>query len=564
LGSTVSSGILASEPTEGKKNLFVFCLLWLVTFILYLPTAKAGWVIDSAGWLYNITHMGFWDYINRTQSGIPSLYQFTQFTTYLFYKLWGANPWCWHVLMVTMHAVNAWLVFIICSRLFTDSGIKNAGAIALGGVILYTISPHLSEVIVWEASYHYLQGFLFILLILFCVQQFLYMPRYKYIWWAGIIYFLSTYSLEIFYLTPWFTLTLAAYYRTALHYDKKVFKKTIQWFFIPQLILFFLHLVALRLVYAHFAHIAENLVQPAVNYLCKAPKYLFHVLFFGRYFSYDIRQKVYHLCESTKGLIVFYSVFIVLCIYIAARFKKMASKGKAGTLLFVWLLLSLFILTPLAFPDILLMFYDRYTYFLNAFVYMLLALFVSYIPNKYIRILLLSVYGLTNLYFTIKVNRYWQQSTNIDNSLLQNLPPAGDKIILLLNIPENMNGIAMIGAQPEGEYKAMRDQFVEKKVNNVIYDVASYNMLTAKDGAHIMVVNDSMLHVTLNQWGTWWWYEGHGGRSYETKDYKLNMIDSGHWYELTLKHPSSQYMLLYSVGDQWKIVDMNRKNEDQN
>ena len=60
------------------------------------------------------------------------------------------------------------------------------------------------------------------------------------------------------------------------------------------------------------------------------------------------------------------------------------------------------------------------------------------------------------------------------------------------------------------------------------------------------------------------WVPGHGGKSYETVDYKLNMKDPGHWYELTLKRPAAGFMLLYEVGDQWKIVDISKKGVDQN
>ena len=121
----------------------------------------------------------------------------------------------------------------------------------------------------------------------------------------------------------------------------------------------------------------------------------------------------------------------------------------------------------------------------------------------------------------------------------------------------------MIGAQPDGEYKALREVYTGIVDKNTIYDAASYNMVRDHDGAHVTVSNDSVIHVTLNQWGTWWWYEGHGAKSYENKDYKINMIDPGHWYELTLKRPASQYLLLYEIGDQWKVVDMGKRNVDQ-
>ena len=550
--------------TPRKHSLAVLGYIWVLTFILYLPAAKAGWVIDAAGWLYNIRHLGFWDYINNAQSKIPSLYQFTQFTTYIFYRLFNANPYPWHVLMVTMHAVNAWLVYTICNKILIDSGIERGSYIALTGVVFYTICPHISEVIVWEASFHYLQGFLLILVIMLQTQRFLHQPHGRYAVVAALVFVCSAFSLEVFYLTPWFVLTLGLYYRHVLNYESKVFRRLVWWFFVPQLLVFALQQVLLRMTYgAHFAHIAENVVQPLYSYFCKPIKYIFHILFFGRYFGVGVRQSVYSFCESTPVLLVFYGAFLAYCIYIARIFRTLSAKNKFAVLLLVWMVISVVILMPLSFPGILLMFYDRYTYLLDAFTYMLLALLVSQITRRYIAGVILAIYGAINLYFTIKVNLYWKHSTYIDNRLLHGLPPLGDKTVILLNIPENMYGIAMIGAQPEDEFKAMHDLLVDTNVKNKIWDAASYNMISSDDGAHVVVKNDSTINVFLNQWGTWWWYEGHGGRSYETKDYRLNLVDPGHSYELTLKHPAGQYILLYSVGPQWKVVNMQRKDIEQ-
>lgn len=555
---------LHTEPAAPRiKNVWVFALLWLLTFILYLPAAKAGWVIDSAGWLYNIRNLKFWDYINNKQSGIPSLYQFTQLVTWCIYKVFNANALAWHTIMVSLHAVNAFLFFLIFRRLFDDSGIRHSFRIAIAGVVLYTVCPHISEVIVWEASFHYLQGFLFILIILYCLQQFLHTRANKYAWIAGIVYLCSTYSLEIFYLTPWFTLVFTLYYRYVLDYDKTIFKQSLYRFFVPQLIFFGLHVAMLLLVYNHFAHIAENVWQPFSSYISRPPFYIFHILFFGRYFPQEIRKDVYGKVGSNAGLIIFYNIFVLLCLSLYSRFASLSIKAKAGVFLLVCIMISQVILMPLAFPDFLLCFFDRYTYFTNAFIYMLLTLLISFVSNKFISTSLLSLYALLNLYFTVKLNMLWKRSAYIDNRLLHNLPDPGNRTVLLLNMPENMKGVPMIGAQPIGEYKMMRELFVNKDLHNKVYDVQSYNMLDAGDGAHITVINDSVIKVTLNEWGTWWWYEGHGGYSYQNEDYKMDMRDPGHWFDVTLKHPASQYLLLYQQGDQWREVNMNKKNDDQ-
>ncbi len=546
-----------------QKGLPVFAAFWLLTFIIYLPAAKAGWVRDAAGWLQNIKNLSFWDYINNTQSEIPSLYQFTQFTTYIIFKLIKANPYAWHLLMITMHAVNCFLFYTVCARLFTDTGIKNGRNIALAGVALYTVCPHISEVIVWESAFHYLQGFMLILLVLWCLQKFIHTPDRKYAWWAGIIYLCSTYSLEIFYLTPWFCLGMALYYHYGLGFDKETYKKTLRWFILPQLILFAVHIVILKVVYSYmFAHIGSNFWQPFTNYICKPARYIFHILFMGRFFSFEIRKAVYDFIGSPAALIMFYNAFILLCLHIGTRFTGMSMRGKATALLFAWAVLAQAIILPLAFPDMLLVFFDRYTYFLDAFIYMLVALLLNYIPNKYVEGILIFLIGVANLYFTIKVNLTWKHSAYITNRLLKEMPDPGDKTVIILNLPQNMNGIPMIGAQQEGEFKKQYDLFV-KSIPNKIYDVAAYNMLTREDGAHVMVINDSTIKVTLNQWGTWWWYADFGAVSYENADYKLNMIDMGHWYDIVLKQPAEKYLILFQQGDQWRTVNMNKKNEDQ-
>ena len=40
-------------------------------------------------------------------------------------------------------------------------------------------------------------------------------------------------------------------------------------------------------------------------------------------------------------------------------------------------------------------------------------------------------------------------------------------------------------------------------------------------------------------------------------------MDVGHEYDLTLKKPVGDYLLLYNVGDKWKVVDMSKKGVAQ-
>ena len=542
-----------------------FLVFWLLTFVIYIATARAGWVIDGVGFLYNMKHQGFWDFINRTYSQDQSFYQVLTLHYYIFYKIWGFNPWMWGLLYITIHALNVYLLFLLSKNILSDSGVGNSRVIALAGALLFIVAPHISEILVCRAYYHYLQCFLFILLILYWVQKYQHKPRPGYIIGSLVLFALSVFTLEVFYIIPLLVLAIALYYHFVLGIGKKIFKKTILFFVIGQILLLFVYFLALFARYKHLTPHKIEINQGPLDYLTKLPKYFFHIVLLGRYFSAEVKDKVYAMCGSGFVIIIFYGLIVYYFVYFISRFNTISNYGKAIFLFFILALINVAFLTPLPFPDSSLeVFYDRYTYFTDAFVYILLAMILAkYVKNKYIIIGLFCVYVDFNLYFTIQVNTYWIQSDAINNQLLRNFPDCGNKTVLLLNNPENMNGAPMIGAQPEGIFKGMLEIYTGRAVPNTIYDVASYNMNADYNGAHVTVINDTTLMVVLNHGGTWWWYEGHGAVNYETPDYKTDFKTVGMRYDITLKRPAGNYLILFSVGDKWKTVDMSLKNKQQ-
>ena len=521
-------------------------------------------MIDAAGFLYNLHHETFTDFINRTHSGDRSFYQVLTLQYFIGYKLWGMNFYMWSLLYITLHALNAFLLFVLCNTIFSDSGAKHNVFVPLIGALFFTVCPHVSEVVICKAYYHYLQSFVFILLIMLCAVKYQHNQKSKYIWIATLLFVLSVFTLEIFYIVPFLVLTIVLYYRFGLGYNKEVYGKTVRNFFVPQILLLVVYFIALFAIYKNLKAHKIEVNDTTITFLSKLPKYLFHIVFLGRFFGAEDKKAVYIFLESPFVLIVFYGLIATALGYIVARFTKMNSESKTASLLFVWTMMTLGFVMPLAFPDsALLIFYDRYTYFADAFIYMLLAIFLLRIKNKYLAYGIFCIYGVLNIYFTIMLNGYWKQSDIINTRLLSGLPVTGNKTVLLLNIPENMNGAPMIGAQHDGEYKTMHEVYMGTPLKYPVYDVASYNMTADTDGVYVIVVNDSIVDVALSQWGSWWWYEGHGAKNYETSDYKVNMVNPSRWYELTLKKPATEYNLLYNVGDKWKVVDMSKRRQKQ-
>lgn len=553
---------LHAGKSKGLSNLQVLGILWLTISVLYLPAAKAGEVGDFYGLIYRLDNISFKDFINRPDS--LSLYQFTQLVLYAIFKIIGTSPVLWHLLETSAHAINCLMLYIICKGVLEDSKVNNAGLISFAGVFLYALTPYNTEVVVHEPCYHYLQGYFIVLLILYWVQRYQHDQKPGYVWAAGILYFLSTYSLEVFYFTPWLCLALMVYYRVSLKYDAAVFRKSLLCFFLPMLVLYGAHVVVLRMVINRYVgHVAFPEQMLGIHYLSKMPEYLYHVLLLGRYWPQPIRQAAYELCESWVFLIPFYTTLCGICLYLTIRFNRLSVKGKAGVLVLVWLLLMIFIATAFEIPKMQLVLFDRYTYFMSPFLFIMLALLLVGNKRKRIAITILALYAVCNIYCLELTNYYWKRSAYIVKRLLNEIPPPGNKTIVLLNLPENMNGILMTGAQDVSLWKLAHNLVSDHKIDNEVYDAASFNMTTPEDGAHVNVINDSTIRVTLNQWGTWWWYKYRGGISYENDAYILDMKDAGHYYDLTLKRDPASYLLLFAKGDKWQQADLSRKNIDQ-
>jgi hypothetical protein len=563
-----NSSLFNNKQRQDRKHLgLLFGLLWIVLCAVYFPAAKAGFVADYTGWLEQVRSQGFWNFINRTNFQAKSLYQFTQFNTYVLYKLLGTSEWLWHIVFITLHALNACLLFVLCNTLLQDSGAKNTSTTATVGALLFCISPYISEVVIWEPAFHFLQGLLLILLILVCVQQYIHTLSSKYLWLASAIYLLSLFSLEVFYITPWLVLSLGIFYTTIPTARPGTLKRVALYSCLPMLILFIVRFAVYRLYYGDWiSRVGSGTVDVvSIQSFGKPAKYLFHLLAVGRFFPDGLKRSVYDFCDSLAGIVAFYGLIVLIGIPVVGYYKKVSGKLKVAILLFIWMMMALLLLVPLWFQADMLVWFDRYSYFAGAFFYMLFAVLVSFITVKYVRIAVWAMFALANLRFAIQVSRYWGKSYNVVHGLLNNIPDDRNKTMILLNLPANMHGVPMIGAEKNSEYKLMHDLLIpEKTLTNTVYDVLAYNMLTPADGAHVNVINDSMIKVTLNQWGTWWWFETKGGYSYWTADYKLDLKDAGHWYELTLRKPADQYILLYSVGGEWKKVDMSKREGDQN
>lgn len=545
-----------------QHPLLFFLYAWLVTTVLYFPARRAGFVGDYfKDWLVVIQESTFLDFIHRP--GTSTLYQFTQLVTYGIYSLIGSSRTGWHQVHILLHAVTALLLFVFIKRLLFHFQVYFPRSIAFAIGTLFLVSPYNAEVVVHEPCLHYTIGFCLLLLPILLVQHYLSTGKQSFLPAAALCYLPACFSLEVFYLTPLLVVSLWFAYRRFTGYRPR-FVPILLYCLLPMAVFLVLHFALVRAITAsilpHQVIYAPS--QLLADYGSKILNYLFHLVALGRFMPLTDRTEVYRILSGIGPVLFFHAAVAIFMLFVYAG-KINQQRLRLVAFLLPVALLFLAIVTPRQFPDLGLVVFDRYLYFALPIVYLIVALIITTRKSVYLALLVFLAFLTINVWWLCGVNKRWKESNKLVEHLIRSFPIDNGKTTLLLNLPENYDGILMIGSSRPSALKTAYNAKQNRKILGNVYDIASYNMNTMSDGAHVRVLNDSTLRVTLNQWGTWWWFHFIGASGFENEWYRLDMRDPGHWYELVLKKPAYRYQLLYINERNWRYVDMQKKDIEQ-
>ncbi|HRO41210.1 MAG TPA: hypothetical protein PL009_00145 [Flavipsychrobacter sp.] len=546
------------------NKLLLFSSLWVVVMIVYMPAYKAGFIADFIGMYFYIDDVSFLDFLNRSNAEVKSFYQVTQLQLYALIHLFGTSPIPWFLLFTSLHALNGALAFSFFKNLLQDFGVRNARLIALFGMLFFLFNPNITEVTIWKGGYHYLTGILMQIGILIWTRKYLLTGNGKFVVYAIGVFFLSLFTLEIFYITPALTLALILGYSWAGLIDSSTFRSALKKIFLVQAVLFFLHLLLFRISHgAWIAHygVTNEFSLATGDLLPKVGKYLSNLIFLTGHWPEKTRFAFYEFLSKPA---VYYSVSLILILALSillVRFKKLSAEMQIAAFLLLGIICSLILVSPIYFDDLFSAYNSRRSYQPGLFTYMLVALLIFKVGNKNFSMWFSAFYLLVCLIYTERKVFHWKTAATIQYGILKDFPFRKNDPVLLLNLPSYYKDVRIMPANELNEFEQQMKLFESDTMSGKLYEVSSYNMQHTWDGAHVTVLDSMTLKVTLNQWGTWWMYNYGGAGSYENELYKVNMTDPGHEYILSLKSKPANMAILFQQGSSWKKVDMNETGE---
>jgi hypothetical protein len=495
---------------------------------------------------------------------VKSLYQVDQALGYIFLSCFWVNPYFWYLLFTGLHALNGMLVFSFFSKLFESFKLPQHKWVAIAGTLLFLFSPNITEVTVWKAGEHYLVGVMMQLILANWALNYLNNKEGKYVWLCTFLFAVSIFTLEIFYATPFITLFLIIGYYLAGKITKAAFKKTLFVLYLPQLVLFIFHLFLFRLSYgtwvAHYGS-TNDFVWNLNDIISGYGKYCAYMVLDVGHLPFQYRSVIYGFMKQplfsyTLLFIVFWGITIGL-----VRFKKISASKKLLTFLVGVLICSLTLVVTTYFDELFSLYNSRRCYQTSIFLYSIIAVIIFSLANKKIALIIFTAYFFFNFFLLEKMIFRWKVASEIQHSLVNNFKWFRGNPVLLLNIPTYFKDVRIMSANSENEFNTQSQIWIGDSVKGKLYEVSSFNTQTVWDGAHVTVIDSAHLKVTLNQWGDWWMYNLLGQSSYENELYKMDVIDLGHEYLLSLSQSPKNLVILYYNHKRWNKVNLNQKGE---
>ncbi|HFA50359.1 MAG TPA: hypothetical protein ENJ95_15205 [Bacteroidetes bacterium] len=564
-----------------RENATVLALFFAAVHLFYSKTMNAGFVTDFTGLQERLEGAPFLGFLHCF--GFPALHQVTNFFLFIFYKIFGTEPWPWYLVYTSLHVANGFLGYIVAKKVFEKSGIavpppappdESGGGIAVPALIaasLFLLSPYNAEAVIWKVCFNFLFcTFTMLSSLLFFIKYMEGNKRKDFVF--SILFFVAAlFTFELALALPLIVLVFMFYWREGgsgvgrpprrrtpgvVAGVRRLEGRPTPWIAVPFFILSAIYFLMNKIIlggwvghYGEGVHLNFSIKPIAANYL----KYFSKYLVFWREWPHLIKEQLIKTCDT--GFIAYIFLFIGIAIIIAGIvfYKKINNKIKAVGFLWLLFFLALAPVSNLYVAWILHGENDRYGYFASLFFYMgMVALFQYF--NKKIRYVFYAALLGISIFNLIKINNYWSESEKVVHGLLNDFRWENNSEIYVLAFPENYKGIPMFKdfSRKDLSLKGALKYMADKKPKGRFYQVAQFNMFDKNNGLTATVDSGKLIKLSFHEWGSWWWRNGIGTGAYEREQYDFKPVPKG--CEIKIKKAAEDAVFIFSDGDKWREI----------
>ena len=428
-----------------KERIFIFLGIVVLAFLAYRNCLHVFIPSDNYTLLYFFDKGTVMDFQKEKLNFSPYFFSFP--VVYVLYKLFGISSVCWVSTSILLHAVNAFLVYLIAERILKKLILKNIKSIAFFSALLFLISPYQTEAILWspcEIPTTLLVTAL-TLLCLWMLLKYFELPKKVTLFFAHLFFLLAVFSHESAFILPAIVFVLFLVYKKTGSTELSIVQIFNRILF-PQAVILFMYMIASKILFGGWLWHGGNLQIRFSFYSLSgtALKYIAKFLLLYRYLPLQsVDEMMRNIFNKPTVIIIF---FLLIFLLIAMGFSLLTRKNKRTGLLllafFSCFLISLLPVLPLDSSFMKYIYPDRYGYLPSVFFYIFFTSSIVFLFKK-IAIPFLAGYAFLCWLLLMQTISVWTETNAYCTRLAENYKPflKYDKVYVL-DLPAYYKGIS--------------------------------------------------------------------------------------------------------------------------
>ena len=526
-----------------RRYLSIFGVCWLLVLVLYHGQLHAQFNDDFIAGIKVYKAMGpsgFW-----SSFGFTSLYYGHDIFFYGFYAIFGLNEYAWLLYNTALQAINAMLVVLVIESALKRYDFANANIAAYITALFFIFCPYQTENVTWGATIHYQVALIGMLSGILLIERYVVsgLPKHLLLLYAVFAFTLITLEESLVFPAVWGIFYLV--YAGNIKWN--TIAKSIKVLVVPLATLIAVYFISTKLVKGSFVpHYGSDIHltnwAPKLVLACYT-KYFVKLLGFVHFLNFQLREKIYGLCD--KGIflaIMWVPVTLALVYSYTNKFRR------AALVISVLLVLAFFTLLPslnMFFMYLNRVENDRLSFFATPFIYCIPAFLVTrFRPVVWVTFtiaLLILIQQLLSI-----CNGYWTNAAEVQKRTLDSFHFETKRKVYIINLPVNFAGAYIYRSywRMPAAMNVLRDRDISKQLEVVV----GQNLYDINDGVKVEAIDSVTYKANIIGKG-WFWSNVHNS---DGKGDGYTYTAQGNECILHLDKPlATDETIIYQNGGNW-------------